>query len=257
MATPRPTTKNPRPDLDAHLVKGDVHDIGKNIVGVVLACNDYQIIDLGVMVPCDEILRQAREHKVHMIGLSGLITPSLDEMVHVARSMDAEGFDIPLLIGGATTSSPPHGRKIAAAYHGIVIHVKDTSKGVGVVDRLGRTESRYLSSTSTTDPGRTGRDAFARASSRSSFPTPRPSAPLSTGVGQDADRRSLFLGPQTLRGIPLEDIVPYVDWSPFFLSWELKGKYPRIFTDPELGTKARELFDDAKACCGRSSPTSG
>ena len=123
-------------------VKGDVHDIGKNIVGVVLACNDYEVIDLGVMIPCEEILKQARERKVDMIGLSGLITPSLDEMVHVARSMEREGFEIPLLIGGATTSARHTAVKIAPQYHGIVVHVKDASKSVGVVDRLGRADAR-------------------------------------------------------------------------------------------------------------------
>ena len=123
-------------------VKGDVHDIGKNIVGVVLACNDYEIIDLGVMVPCEDILKKAREHKVDMIGLSGLITPSLDEMVHVAREMEREGFEIPLLIGGATTSAKHTAVKIAPQYHGPVVHVKDASKSVGVVDRLSRPEAR-------------------------------------------------------------------------------------------------------------------
>ncbi len=123
-------------------VKGDVHDIGKNIVGVVLACNDYEIIDLGVMIPCETILSKAREHKVDMIGLSGLITPSLDEMVYVAKSMEREGFDLPLLIGGATTSARHTAVKIAPHYHGPVIHVKDASKSVGVVDRLNRPESR-------------------------------------------------------------------------------------------------------------------
>ena len=117
-------------------VKGDVHDIGKNIVGVVLGCNDYEVIDLGVMVPCEKILKQARERQVDMIGLSGLITPSLDEMVHVAREMEREGFDIPLLIGGATTSARHTAVKIAPQYHGTVIHVKDASQSVGVVDRL-------------------------------------------------------------------------------------------------------------------------
>ncbi len=123
-------------------VKGDVHDIGKNIVGVVLACNDYEVIDLGVMIPCDDILNKAREHKVDIIGLSGLITPSLDEMVHVAREMQREGFTLPLLIGGATTSAKHTAVKIAPQYHGPVVHVKDASKSVGVVDRLSRPEAR-------------------------------------------------------------------------------------------------------------------
>ena len=123
-------------------VKGDVHDIGKNIVGVVLACNDYEVIDLGVMIPCEEILHKAKEHGVDIIGLSGLITPSLDEMVHVAREMEREGFDLPLLIGGATTSAKHTAVKIAPQYHGPVVHVKDASRSVGVVDRLNRAETR-------------------------------------------------------------------------------------------------------------------
>src|SRR5262249_13846102 len=123
-------------------VKGDVHDIGKNIVGVVLGCNDYEVIDLGVMVPCEKILHTAREQKADMIGLSGLITPSLDEMVHVAREMEREGFQVPLLIGGATTSAKHTAVKIAPAYHETVIHVKDASRCVGVVDRLNRAEQK-------------------------------------------------------------------------------------------------------------------
>src|SRR5207245_10218187 len=123
-------------------VKGDVHDIGKNIVGVVLGCNDYEVIDLGVMVPCEKILQTAREQHADMIGLSGLITPSLDEMVHVAREMEREGFALPLLIGGATTSAKHTAVKISPAYHATVIHVKDASRSVGVVDRLNRAEPR-------------------------------------------------------------------------------------------------------------------
>src|SRR5258708_27773897 len=123
-------------------VKGDVHDIGKNIVGVVLGCNDYEIIDLGVMVPCEKILETAREQQADMIGLSGLITPSLDEMVHVAKEMERTGFQLPLLIGGATTSAKHTAVKIAPAFHEIVIHVKDASRVVGVVDRLQRKEAR-------------------------------------------------------------------------------------------------------------------
>src|SRR5207249_10357298 len=125
-------------------VKGDVHDIGKNIVGVVLGCNDYEVIDLGVMVPCEKILQTAREQQADMIGLSGLITPSLDEMVHVAREMEREGFQLPLLIGGATTSAKHTAVKIAPAYHGSVVHVKDASRCVGVLDRLVRPDQRPL-----------------------------------------------------------------------------------------------------------------
>jgi 5-methyltetrahydrofolate--homocysteine methyltransferase len=228
-------------------VKGDVHDIGKNIVGVVLACNDYQVIDLGVMVPCEEILKQARERKVDMIGLSGLITPSLDEMVHVARSMEREGFDVPLLIGGATTSARHTAVKIAPQYHGIVIHVKDASKSVGVVDRLSRSEARAELDVQNRSTQERERDAFTKRAQRKLVPY---AEAVQRRFRIDWEPSSIavptFLGTRTLRAIPLEDIVPYIDWSPFFLSWELKGKYPRIFEDPKLGPRARELFDDAQ-----------
>jgi 5-methyltetrahydrofolate--homocysteine methyltransferase len=228
-------------------VKGDVHDIGKNIVGVVLACNDYQVIDLGVMVPGEEILRQAREHKVDLIGLSGLITPSLDEMVHVARSMEREGFELPLLIGGATTSARHTAVKIAPQYHGTVIHVKDASRSVSVVDRLGRPDARAeLDAANRATQGRE-RDAFGKRVQRKlvryaeaverRFQIDWSSSPIAVPS---------FVGSRTLRAVPLDEIVPYIDWSPFFLTWELKGKYPRIFEDAKLGPRARELFDDAQ-----------
>jgi 5-methyltetrahydrofolate--homocysteine methyltransferase len=228
-------------------VKGDVHDIGKNIVGVVLACNDYQVIDLGVMVPCEEILKQAREHKVNMIGLSGLITPSLDEMVHVARSMEREGFELPLLIGGATTSARHTAVKIAPQYHATVIHVKDASKSVSVVDRLGRPDACALLDATNRATQERERDAFGKRVQRKlvSYVVAR-----DRRFRIDWDREQVavpsFLGGRTLRAIPLEQIVPYIDWSPFFQTWELKGKYPRIFEDPKLGARARELFEDAQ-----------
>ncbi len=228
-------------------VKGDVHDIGKNIVGVVLACNDYEVIDLGVMIPCEEILRQARERKVDMIGLSGLITPSLDEMVHVARSMEREGFEIPLLIGGATTSARHTAVKIAPQYHGIVIHIKDASKSVGVVDRLGRSDARAELDTQNRATQERDRDSYSKRSQRKLVPY---SEALARRFKIEWDRRDVavpaFIGARTLRSIPLEQIVPFIDWSPFFMSWELKGKHPRIFEDPKLGARARELFDDAQ-----------
>src|SRR5262249_53148674 len=143
-------------------VKGDVHDIGKNIVGVVLSCNDYEVIDLGVMVPCEQILAKAREHEVDMIGLSGLITPSLDEMVHVAKEMEREGFTLPLLIGGATTSAKHTAVKIAPAYRQTVIHVKDASRSVGVVDRLTRPDQRAQLDRDNRLMQQKQREAFAR-----------------------------------------------------------------------------------------------
>jgi 5-methyltetrahydrofolate--homocysteine methyltransferase len=233
-------------------VKGDVHDIGKNIVGVVLACNDYEIIDLGVMIPCEQILKQAREREVDMIGLSGLITPSLDEMVHVARSMEREGFGIPLLIGGATTSARHTAVKIAPQYHGIVIHVKDASKSVGIVDRLRRPEATAELDIQNRSVQERERLTFTQRSQRKLVPYAeaverRFKIPWeSTGIAVPS-----FLGTRTLTAIPLEEIVPFIDWSPFFLTWELKGKYPRIFEDPERGPRARELFDDAQALLRR------
>ncbi len=220
-------------------VKGDVHDIGKNIVGVVLSCNDYEVIDLGVMIPCEEILKQARERRVNIIGLSGLITPSLDEMVHVARSMEREGFDIPLLIGGATTSSRHTAVKIAPQYHGPVIHVKDASRSVGVVDRLGREDARAELDTQNRAMQLRKRDAFGKRVERKLVPYAQA---LERRLRLDWTNPPIvtpsFLGARTLRSIPLEEIVPFIDWSPFFLTWELKGKYPRIFDDPERGARA-------------------
>jgi 5-methyltetrahydrofolate--homocysteine methyltransferase len=229
-------------------VKGDVHDIGKNIVGVVLACNDYEIIDLGVMIPCEQILRQARDREVDMIGLSGLITPSLDEMVHVARSMEREGFAIPLLIGGATTSARHTAVKIAPQYHGIVIHVKDASKSVGVVDRLRRPEATAELDVANRSAQERERETFTQRAKRKLVP-----------YAEAVERRfqipwndttiavPSFLGTRTLSAVPLDEIVRFIDWSPFFLTWELKGKFPRIFEDPERGPRARELFDDAES----------
>ena len=228
-------------------VKGDVHDIGKNIVGVVLGCNDYEVIDLGVMVPCEKILQTAREHDVDMIGLSGLITPSLDEMVHVAKEMEREGFKIPLLIGGATTSSKHTAVKIAPHYSGPVVHVKDASRSVGVVDRLNRPETRpEIDRENRETPGPRSGPPSPRRSSASSSPTTRPSPAATPPTGRPPPiDRPAFLGPKVLKDVPLGEIVPFIDWSPFFMAWELKGKYPAIFKDPAVGKVAKKLFDDA------------
>jgi 5-methyltetrahydrofolate--homocysteine methyltransferase len=227
-------------------VKGDVHDIGKNIVGVVLACNDYQVIDIGVMVPCEKILQTARDHDVDMIGLSGLITPSLDEMVHVAKEMEREGFKIPLLIGGATTSSKHTSVKIATHFSGPVVHVKDASRSVGVVDRLNRPETRPEIDRENRELQAKERAAFARKVQRKLVPyreaLARRYAPDWSTAPID---RPSFLGPKVLRDVPLGEIVPFIDWSPFFMAWELKGKYPAIFKDPTVGKVAKELFEDA------------
>ena len=228
-------------------VKGDVHDIGKNIVGVVLGCNDYEVIDLGVMTPCETILARARAEGVDMIGLSGLITPSLDEMSHVAREMQREGFTIPLLIGGATTSVKHTAVKIAPGYQGPVVHVKDASRCVGVVDRLIRDDQR---------PAMLEELRAGQQRERESFAARRQRKLVSYADAKtrrftiDWNARPLpvprFLGAKVLDDAPLEQIVPYIDWSPLFMTWELKGKYPKIFRDPIVGDEARRLYDDAQ-----------
>jgi 5-methyltetrahydrofolate--homocysteine methyltransferase len=233
-------------------VKGDVHDIGKNIVGVVLGCNDYEVIDLGVMVPCEIILKTARERNADMIGLSGLITPSLDEMVHVAREMEREGFNIPLLIGGATTSAKHTAVKIAPAYHQTVIHVKDASRCVGIVDRLTRPDQRAQLDLENRAAQERDRAAFAQRHQRKLVPY---AEALRRRFAPDwssyTPPRPEFLGPRVLRDVPIAAIVPYIDWSPFFLAWEFKGKYPAILDDPNIGEEARKLFADAQRLLDR------
>ncbi len=233
-------------------VKGDVHDIGKNIVGVVLGCNDYEVIDIGVMVPCEKILRAARDHDVDMIGLSGLITPSLDEMVHVAKEMQREGFTMPLLIGGATTSAKHTAVKIANHYKGPVVHVKDASRSVGVVDRLNRPEARPEIDRENRAMQEKERAAFAKKVRRKLVPYAealrRRYAPDWSTAAIDVPA---WLGPRVLEDVPLGEIVPFIDWSPFFMAWELKGKYPAILRDPVVGKVATELFADAKALLDR------
>ncbi|TAM81966.1 MAG: methionine synthase [Acidobacteria bacterium] len=227
-------------------VKGDVHDIGKNIVAVVLGCNNYEVVDLGVMVPCEKILKTARETGADMVGLSGLITPSLDEMVHVAREMEREGFDVPLLIGGATTSRAHTAVKIAPAYGQPVVHVLDASRAVGVVGRLASAELK---------PAFTAENRSSQEKLREVHLAPK-SQKLRTL--DEARRRRLqfdwaaykppqpsFTGTRAASPVPLEEIVPYIDWTPLFHVWELRGVYPRIFDKPEVGARARELFDDA------------
>ena len=229
-------------------VKGDVHDIGKNIVGVVLACNDYEIIDLGVMVPCEKILKEAKEQGVDLIGLSGLITPSLDEMVHVAREMQRNGFSMPLLIGGATTSAKHTAVKIAPQYHGPVIHVKDASKSVSVVDRLGREDARAEFDLQNRAQQEKDRTAYGHRAQRKLVPYAEAlRRRLVLDWAGPAPAIPAFLGTRVLRDIPLDQIVPYIDWSPFFQAWELKGKHPRILSDPEIGARAQELLNDGVA----------
>jgi 5-methyltetrahydrofolate--homocysteine methyltransferase len=233
-------------------VKGDVHDIGKNIVGVVLGCNDYEIIDLGVMVPCEKILQTARAQGVDMIGLSGLITPSLDEMVHVAREMERAGFEVPLLIGGATTSPKHTAVKIAPQYHETVLHVKDASRCVPVVDRLTRAGARAELDRENRANQAKEREAFARKRERRLVPY---AEALRMRFAIDWTRSTLakpqFLGKKVMSDFSLAEIVPYIDWSPFFMAWELKGKYPAILSEPTMGAVARELFADAQKLLDR------
>lgn len=228
-------------------VKGDVHDIGKNIVGVVLGCNSYQIIDLGVMVSAEKILEVARAEQADVIGLSGLITPSLDEMVHVAREMKRLDFDCPLLIGGATTSAKHTAVKIAPQYPGPVVHVLDASRSVGVVDRL---LSDNLRAEMVADNQQLQSQLLASFQERQKKLVSYADAcerSFQTDWTSVAIDQPDFLGVRELDNIPLEEIIPYIDWSPFFMAWELKGKYPAIFADPKVGTAAKELFDDAQA----------
>ncbi len=228
--------------------KGDVHDIGKNIVGVVLRCNNYEVIDLGVMVPSSRILETAREQGASVVGVSGLITPSLDEMCYVAKDMEREGFDIPLLIGGATTSRVHTAVKISPEYHGATIHVTDASRVVGVVSKLLARDQReaYIKSIGDEyDAIRKRRAGERRTGKRTGIADARanrhpvdwaaytPPKPVQTGL-------------RTFESFDLQELTAYIDWTPFFRSWDMKGSYPKILDDPEAGEAARTLFNDAR-----------
>ncbi|MFT4012799.1 MAG: methionine synthase [Paracoccus sp. (in: a-proteobacteria)] len=230
-------------------VKGDVHDIGKNIVGVVLACNNYEIIDLGVMVPATKILETAKAEKVDIIGLSGLITPSLDEMVHVASEMEREGFDIPLLIGGATTSRVHTAVKIHPRYaKGQTVYVTDASRAVGVVGSLlsGR-KAAYVDDIRAEYRDVANKHARAEADKkRLPLATARDNAVAIDWTGFQA-KPPQFLGARVIDDLNLAEIARYIDWTPFFQTWELKGVYPRILQDEKQGEVARQLFADAQA----------
>ena len=227
-------------------VKGDVHDIGKNIVGVVLACNNYEVIDLGVMVPCEKILATAREINADVIGLSGLITPSLDEMVYVASEMKKGGFTQPLLIGGATTSAAHTAVKIVPAYDHPVVHVPDASLVTGVLGRLLSDDMRekYVSEI-TAEQTQIREDYLSGKKDRQflSLPDARALAPKLKPAPVKAPNK---LGITLLDNVRLGDLVPYIDWSPFFMAWELRGRYPRILKDEVVGAEATKLFNDAQ-----------
>ncbi|MBI3567226.1 MAG: methionine synthase [Gemmatimonadetes bacterium] len=233
-------------------VKGDVHDIGKNIVGVVLQCNDYEVIDLGVMTPCAKILETARDVKADLIGLSGLITPSLEEMAFVASELEREGCTIPLLIGGATTSKVHTAVKIEPNYSGPVVYVHDASRAVGVAGAL-------LSATQRDDFVRETRAEYAEV--RKARADRQKDVKRQTLAEARANRRTIdltvpvprpsFSGVRTFDDFPLAELVPRIDWTPFFQAWELAGHYPDILTDPTVGHAARSLFDDAQAMLTR------
>ena len=234
-------------------VKGDVHDIGKNIVGVVLQCNSYEVIDLGVMVPAETILQQAREHKVDIIGLSGLITPSLDEMVHMAKEMERLGMRIPLLIGGATTSLIHTAVKIDPEYSGPAVYVPDASRAVGVASNLlsaGQREAYIEQIKSEYRAARERRSGQQQKRNLVTLAEARANAtPIDwSGYVPPVPRRP---GIQVLDDIPLEQIVPFIDWTFFFHAWELKGRYPNILEDQHKGGEARRLFADAQAMLAR------
>ncbi len=235
-------------------VKGDVHDIGKNIVGVVLQCNNYEVIDLGVMVPAEKIFETARETNADMIGLSGLITPSLDEMCHVAGEMERQGFDLPLLIGGATTSKVHTAVKINPRYsRGQAIYVTDASRAVGVVSALMAPEQRdgYMANVNEEYADMAARHARARESKQ------RLTLAQARANKRDFDWRDYepprpaFLGTRVFESYDLRELADYIDWTPFFATWELIGQYPRILDDPTVGPAARTLHEDALAMLDR------
>ncbi len=229
-------------------VKGDVHDIGKNIVGVVLRCNNYDVLDLGVMVPCEKILETARQEKVDIIGLSGLITPSLEEMVHVAQEMQRQQFGIPLLIGGATTSRAHTAIKIEQHYSGATVHVVDASRAVGVASQLLSEDHRTAFIQTTRAEYSKLRERHKNKKSENEMLSLEAARQNKLSLSWEGylPPKPACLGLQTLRDYPLTALIPYIDWSPFFQAWELAGSYPKILQDPVVGPAAQSLFADAK-----------
>src|SRR5210317_1036016 len=229
-------------------VKGDVHDIGKNIVSVVLACNNYEIVDLGVMVPPEIIIQRAVEEQVDVIGLSGLITPSLDEMVYLAKELNRQNIKIPLLIGGATTSKAHTAVKIAPHSKAPVIHVNDASRAVGVVSNLLQEDKKEAYTLKIREEYEVFKAKFLERTSAKSY------------VSLEEAQKNVFsidwnsfdakepnqLGMHSIENQSLAELVPYIDWSPFFRSWDLHGKYPEILTDEVVGEQAQSLFQDAQ-----------
>src|SRR5690606_27794542 len=230
-------------------VKGDVHDIGKNIVGVVLGCNGYNVIDLGVMVPADKILDKAVEENVDIIGLSGLITPSLEEMVHVDKEMKRRNMTLPLMIGGATTSRTHTAVKIEGEYDHGVCHVLDASRSVSVVGQLLNANQKPIFLQSIKEEYAKLREEFAGKQAHKEY---LPYNKVSEN-GEQIEWKNYkpttpkFIGTKTLNNIPIEKIRPIIDWNPFFIAWEMKGKFPNILNDSHTGPEATKLFDDANA----------
>ena len=229
-------------------VKGDVHDIGKNIVGVVLGCNNYEVVDLGVMVPCDRIVEEARATGADVVGLSGLITPSLDEMAHVAREMERAGLRAPLLIGGATTSRQHTAVKIAPHYGNPTVHVLDASRAVGVVSSLLAPDQRGAFEEANRREQDELRELYRQRQSRPLLPYEQARRRRVEIDWPAADLpKPAFLGRRVLDDVPLADLVPYVDWTFLFHAWELRGRHPEILDHPEMGKAARELFENAQS----------
>ncbi|WP_203141056.1 methionine synthase [Marinobacter mangrovi] len=235
-------------------VKGDVHDIGKNIVGVVLQCNNYEVIDLGVMVPCEKILATAKEENVDIIGLSGLITPSLDEMVHVAREMQRLEFDVPLMIGGATTSKAHTAVKIEPQYkNDLALYVSDASRCVNIASQLlSRTAKEPLVESTRTEYDKI-RERRKNRGERTKLIDLSAARERDTEISFDGYQpvKPAFTGLKVFDDYDLNELVDYIDWTPFFISWDMSGKYPAIFDDPKRGDAARTLFDDAQAILKR------
>ncbi len=231
-------------------VKGDVHDIGKNIVGVVLGCNNYEVLDLGVMVPAETILRTAKEENVDIVGLSGLITPSLDEMVHVASEMERQGFDIPLILGGATTSKRHTAVKVAPRYRGVTAHVLDASRVVNVVSALLDPEQRKAFDAKNRQEQEKSRQLFEMKQSRPSLPLEMARANGFRAGLKAVPVKPAFTGKKLVEP-SLEEIRAYIDWTMFFSAWDLKGRYPKILEHPKVGQAARELFEEGNALLDR------
>jgi 5-methyltetrahydrofolate--homocysteine methyltransferase len=233
-------------------VKGDVHDIGKNIVGVVLACNNFEIVDMGVMVPAQDIIKKAKEINADIIGLSGLITPSLDEMVHFAKEMEREGLTLPLIVGGATTSRIHAAVKIAPNYSGPAIHVLDASRSVNVCSTLMNGELREGYVSQIKEEYAKAREAHLNKRSDKRFKSLEDarSNKFQIDLSKLAPAPS-FTGTKVLDDYPLNELLPYIDWTPFFHTWELRGSYPRIFDDKTVGSEAKKLYEDAQVLLKR------